>query len=311
MITTITLNPSIDKTYWISPFRAGESNRVLEIGVEAGGKGVNVAKVLASLDKNVTCTGFLGGSNGIELKKRLSSFQTINQDWIEIEGNTRNCLNIIDKTNLIETEILEVGPEITEASWNQFLATRDQIAEKSKVVLISGSLPKGLGEKAYYQLVTLLKGKNRLIGIDTSGAAFRECLAARPDIIKPNIHELEDYCGRELTSIEEIAKEAKRLYELGIKYVFVSLGAKGAIAVSDSGIVHAEIPSVEVLNTVGSGDATLAGIVARLEEDRSLEEVIKSGMAAGIANALQRVAGSINKTDYLYYLDRVKIKKLE
>lgn len=310
MIITVTLNAAVDKTYWVSPFSLGTTNRVTKLVTEAGGKGVNVAKVLATLGKLVTVTGFSGGTNGQELQQKLQEFN-VEQDWIEVDGNTRNCLTIIDQSNKNETELLEKGPKVNRKDWQRFVMKINKIAPKSNLILISGSLPAGLEEHAYAELISLLHQLDIRVGIDTSGCSLQKSIRVRPNIIKPNIHELEAYCGRSLNTLVDVVLEAKLLYEKGIKYVFISLGKEGAIAVSDSGIFKAEIPSIEVVNTVGSGDATFAGIGAVLENGDDIQLALKSGMAAGIANSLQLGAGRVCKQDYLYYLEKINIRKIE
>jgi tagatose 6-phosphate kinase len=309
MIITVTLNAAVDKTYWVSPFSLGTTNRVTKLVTEAGGKGVNVAKVLATLGKIVTVTGFLGGTNGQELQQKLQEFNVV-QDWIEVDGNTRNCLNIIDQSNKNETELLEKGPKVHRKDWQRFVMKINEIASRSNLILISGSLPAGLVDHAYEELISLLNELNVRVGIDTSGIPLQKSIQAKPTIIKLNIHELEAYCGKSLNTLDDVVVEAKLLYEKGIKYVFVSLGKDGAIAVSEYGIFKADIPSIEVVNTVGSGDATFAGIGAVLENGDDIQLALKSGMAAGIANSLQVGAGRVNKQDFLYYLEKISIRKI-
>jgi tagatose 6-phosphate kinase len=310
MITTITLNAALDKTYWISAFEKGRVNRIDKQVIEAGGKGVNVAKVLASLGDNPITTGFIGGYNGELLRQHLQDFN-IHQDWITVEGETRTCLNIIDEHVNQETELLEQGLSIKEDDWQRFLIHMKKLTDKSDLILISGSLPKGLHAEAYSELVNEVIESGKKVGIDTNGMTLKKSIENTiPTLIKPNISELEEYCGRPLATLEETVEVAINLYERGIHYVFVTLGKDGAICVSKSGIYKAEIPSVQTVNTVGSGDATFAGIGFILKHTDDAQLALKSGMAAGIANSLMETAGRVKKVDYFYYLDQIKINKL-
>lgn len=309
MILTVTLNAAIDKTYWVPRFQAGMPNRVVKQVMEAGGKGVNVAKVLTSLGKEVAVTGFVGGVSGRMLQKNLKELN-LTQHWVELDGETRTCLNIIDEELTQETELLEQGIHVSKADWKLFLMNFERLIDAYNLILISGSLPSGLQSDAYGELISIIKASGKKVGIDTSGLVLRKSIECSPMIIKPNIIELEDYCGKSIRNEEEVVQEALKLYDCGIPYVFVSLGKEGAIGISHQGVFRAQIPSIKSVNTVGSGDATFAGIGMILAEKDDMESALKSGMAAGMANAIQERSGRVEREDYSYFLKRISIKKL-
>ncbi|MFE7064339.1 1-phosphofructokinase family hexose kinase [Sutcliffiella sp. NPDC057660] len=310
MITTVTLNAAIDKTYWISPFQMGKTNRISKQRVEPGGKGVNAAKVLSSLGVNVTVTGFVGGTSGSELKRLLSVYP-IQQRWKEVAGETRTCLNLIDESQSMETELLEKGLQINQEDWKGFKELLKTITAGSSLVLLSGSLPDGLGSGAYRELVSMIRNMGISVGVDASGSAFRDCIASRPTIIKPNIHELEEYCGKPLVSQKEIIEEASKIYKKGISYVFVSMGKDGAIGISNDGIYRARIAPIQAVNTIGCGDATFAGMALVLERSEDVVKALKSGMAAGMANALSEGAGIVIRKDYERFYENIAVEKIE
>lgn len=310
MITTVTLNAAIDKTYWISPFQVGKTNRISKQRIEPGGKGVNSAKVLSSLGVKVTVTGFVGGTNGSKLKRLLSEYP-IQQRWKEVDGETRTCLNLIDESQSMETELLEKGLQINHEDWEGFKELLKTIAAESSLVLISGSLPDGLGSGAYRELVSMIRNLGISVGVDASGSALRDCIASRPTIIKPNIHELEEYCGKPLVSQKEIIEEARNLYKRGISYVFVSMGKEGAIGISNNGIYKAHLAPIKAVNTVGCGDATFAGIALVLEKSKDIVMALKSGMAAGMANALSEGAGIVREKNYEKFFEKIAVEKIE
>ncbi|MBM7551575.1 1-phosphofructokinase family hexose kinase [Thalassobacillus pellis] len=309
MITTVTLNAAIDKTYWLDNLTVGTANRVKKAATEAGGKGVNVAKVLSTLGNDVTVTGLIGGSDGRLIIERLKEFP-VNQQWSEISQNSRTCLNIIDESGKVETEILENGPAVSEKEWKRFISHLKEIANESSLVLFSGSLPSGLPADSYKTLVEELQAKGIFCGVDTSGEPLKKCLEIEPEIIKPNKKELEDFCGRKLDNLEDVIAEAKLIHQKGVKYVFVTLGKEGAIAVGDTGIYQAIIPEIKSVNSVGSGDATFAGIGGVLQDSDDIELALLNGMAAGIANALQTKAGRVNRQDYLDLQQKISVKKI-
>lgn len=306
MITTVTLNAALDKTYWLSSFQTGQVNRVRRQIIEPGGKGVNVAKVLASLGAAVNVTGFVGGSNGQELIRYLRPFH-VNQNWVEVEGNTRVCLNIIDEEHRQETEILEKGPSISPDDWNRFVDKFRLLVTESDLVLLSGSLPAGVEDDRYAELIAICKAAGIKAGIDTGASALKKSLAAKPAIVKPNIHELQELCGKELAALDDIIAEAVAIYQSGIEYVIVSLGKDGAVCVSAEGIFKAELPRIQAVNSVGSGDAVFAGIGLALERAGGSREALINGMAAGMANALNEGAGRVKRQDYESFLQKVHI----
>lgn len=302
MILTVTLNPSIDIKYNISDFKLGKVHRAEKCEKSAGGKGLNVARVVKKLDCKLLTTGFLGGKLGEELSEKLNEIN-IKNDFEKIKGETRNCINILH--NNMSSEILESGPVVLPEEWKNFKNKFRKLTEKYKFISASGSLPSGLSSNSYCELIHIAKENKCKFFLDTSGTALRESLKAKPYFIKPNLEELEKLTDADsLKNINEVIEEAKKLNADGIEIVAVTLGGEGSILVTKEVIYIAEIPKFNVLNTVGCGDSFVAGFIAGHEKKLSLIECFKLAIACSISNALLPETGNIDP----YILEELKQK---
>lgn len=304
MILTITLNPSIDIRYNVKDFKLGEVHRALACEKTAGGKGLNVARVIKKLGENILTTGFLGGKLGEDLAEKLNC-QNIKNDFEKISGETRNCINILHDE--MSTEVLEGGPVISTEEWENFKNRFRNLTKEYKFISASGSLPAGLKPSSYCELIKIADENNCKFFLDTSGAALQESLKQPPYFIKPNLEELEKLTGKTLHSIDDVITEAKKLNNLGVKIVAVTLGAKGSLIVSENKVFKAEIPKVKVLNTVGCGDSFVAGFVTGAARNLPLTETFKLAVACSISNALLPETGNISLEEVKNLMEQIKI----
>lgn len=257
-VATITLNPAIDRTVTISNFAAGKVNRVEQMEQNPGGKGVNVASILADFGHAVAVTGFLGSENATSFEELFTRKQ-ISDHFVRIAGQTRVGIKISDPVQQQTTDINFPGQAPTPADVDmlfQRLAALD-----AAWFVLAGSLPPGVAPTIYRDLVMMIKQQGRNVALDTSGAALHHALEAAPTIIKPNVHELEEIVGASLPTFEAIVEAAQPFLARGTRLVAVSMGAEGACFVTANSVVMARPPRVEVKSTVGAGDAMVAGIV--------------------------------------------------
>jgi 1-phosphofructokinase len=256
---TVTLNPAIDQTVTIPNFAAGKVNRVEHTQQHPGGKGVNVASILADYGHAVGVTGFLGRENSTSFEALFAQKQ-IDDQFVRIAGQTRVGIKISDPVDQETTDINFPGQAPTPADLDALFG---RLAPLSGVwVVLAGSIPPGVAPTIYRDLVTLLKQQRCKVALDTSGEALRHALEVGPQIIKPNVHELEELLGASLATPAAIVQAVQPFLARGTQLVAVSMGAKGACFVTDQGVVTARPPRVEVKSTVGAGDAMVAGIVA-------------------------------------------------
>ncbi|HEM6272470.1 TPA: tagatose-6-phosphate kinase [Streptococcus suis] len=294
MILTITLNPSVDIAYQLNQFRLDSVNRVEKVQKTAGGKGLNVTRVLKQIGEDVLATGFIGGELGNDVKNQLYQ-NHIKSSFVEISGETRNCIAILHEGQ--QTEILEQGPTIQEHEALNFIEHLRNLLSKVEVVVISGSLPKGLESDYYVKIVELCKKFGVAVVLDCSGEALKKVLESKekPTVIKPNTEELSQLIGSDVTDEnQELQSVLSSQMFQGIEWIVVSLGAKGAFAKHKDKFYRVRIPKIDVVNPVGSGDSTVAGIAASLAHALPDVELLKNANILGMLNAQEEQTGYVN-----------------
>lgn len=302
LITTITLNPSIDIRYVIDSFRKGGVFRVKEVQRTPGGKGLNVARVINRIGEPVVTTGFLGVENGEFIKECLNRL-AIPSSFIRIEGQTRNCVAILSCDGS-QTEVLEPGPEISNIEIERFYERYKELIKRSSIISASGSLPKNVPIDMYKNLITLAKKKGIKFILDASGQALIEGIKALPYLIKPNKEELEAIVGVKINREEDFIMWGKELCNNGIEIVVVSLGAEGSVVFHKKSMYRVKVPKIEIVNPVGSGDAMVAGFAVAIKRGFNINEMISFASACGTANAMEKETGNVK-------LDNIKRIKQE
>ena len=309
MITTVTLNASIDKAYHMDKeIENGTVMRVASCNNTAGGKGLNVARVAALCGADVKTTGFCGGFNGKYLESLLEKDGLANA-FVHVEQETRCCLNILD-TKYGSTEYLEPGCAISKEEEAEFLKVFEKLAEESNVITLSGSLPKGVEADIYARLITKAKEQRAKVILDSSGESLKEGIKACPTVVKPNKDEIEMLFGIKIKNMEDVLTYAKKIYDTGIPYVAISLGGEGALLICKDGIYHGKPPKLDVVNTVGCGDSMVAAFAVALEENLSPQEALKKAVAVASANAMTAETGNFKQKDYEKIIEGVTVERV-
>jgi tagatose 6-phosphate kinase len=296
---TITPNPAVDTTYLIDRLTLGAINRVDQALPVAGGKGNNVARILAALGQTPTATGFTGGHTGTFIERGLKSAGVV-PSFVSVPGASRVCLTIVEQETGRITEVREPGQPVTAEDAERLLGHVRNLARETDVAVISGSLPPGLPSDFVTELVSLLKSHNVFVALDTSGEALRGGLRGQPDLIKPNRDEIRDLIGPFADRDELVVRVQERLFgELlsPTAAVLVSLGADGALLIEPNRAIVAKPPSVDSVNSVGSGDALLAGFLDARGQGCDLPQVLARAVATGTAAALDEAVGVVNGDD--------------
>ncbi|MBP1993390.1 1-phosphofructokinase [Paenibacillus eucommiae] len=309
MITTVTLNAAIDKTYVLSDFQLGKVSRIGQIHAVAGGKGINAARVLHQLGIRTLATGFVGGSNGDFILKNLDQ-QQISHDFVKVDDESRICLNIMNASNGESTELLEKGPLITEQQLAEFRQKIVLLGQQSRIVIFSGSIPAGLSTSVYAELIEALRKTNAAVFLDTSGDGLIHGLKAAPFFMKPNEDEIAQLTGKRPENETELVQSLHQLADSGIECASVSLGASGSMTVYKGTIYRVRVPSIEALNPVGSGDAYVAGMAAGIYQELPIEDCLRLAAACGTANALSAHAGFVKREDVDAFLKQIEIVQL-
>jgi len=305
MIYTITLNPALDRTLWIQKVRDDVSNRILEEKSFAGGKSVDVSKVLKNLGVDNIALGFVGGFAGRELEGRLLN-EGIQTDFVHVSGETRTNIIIHDKETGKQLAFNARGPEVKPYEIMEFIELLQRLP-CSDLVAIGGSLPLGVTPEIYRKIITLVKRCQSTVVLDVDGAALRAGILAKPDVIKPNIHELSELVGRELKGLDEIRAAASEINRQGVRIVLVSMGGRGILLVSEGNEYLAVPPNVDVQSTIGAGDSSVAGFVSGLVQGKSLKECLVYAAAAGTATTLYQGTALAQKEDFERLVPQVKL----
>ena len=296
MIYTITLNPALDRTLWIQKVRDDVSNRILEEKSFAGGKSVDVSKVLKNLGVDNIALGFVGGFAGRELEGRLLN-EGIETDFVRVSGETRTNIIIHEKETGKQLAFNARGPEIKPEELMQLVEQLERLP-CGEVVAIGGSIPLGVSPEIYRKIISLVRRCRTKVVLDVDGEALRQGIKAMPNIIKPNVHELSELAGRKLKDLDEIVSSARAINQQGVEIVLVSMGAKGILLVSDGQQYLAVPPKVNVQSTIGAGDSAVAGFVFGLVQKKDLSECLVYAAAAGTATTLHQGTALGQKDDF-------------
>lgn len=302
MILTVTLNTAVDITYRVPALRPHTSHRVTEVTERPGGKGVNVARVLAALGHQVTVTGFAGGTTGGELRDRLAALPGIVDALAPVAGATRRTVAVVDERTGDTTQLNEPGPVVTAAEWAAFQKTYEDLLGSVSAVALCGSLPPGLPVGAYATLVRAARAAGVPVLLDTSGEALRRGIAGRPDIVKPNADEL-----AELTGSHDPLRAAQDARRRGARTVVASLGAEGLLAHTPEGLWRAAPPARVHGNPTGAGDSAVAGLLSGLAERLPWPDRLARAVALSAATVLSPVAGEFDHPAYERLLPRVAV----
>lgn len=310
-ILTLTLNPSVDISYPLNHLELDTVNRVSTTRKTAGGKGLNVARVIAQLGQKVAGSGFLGGDLGNFIAKKLSG-DNIENWFMQISGETRNCIAILHDDGK-QTEILESGPEITATEADDFLDHLEKYLDQIDLMTISGSLPKSLPTDFYSKLIELADRHGVQTLLDSSGEPLLKSLTSlhRPYLIKPNQDEIAQIAGQKIDDLDQLKKILLENPLLSsIPWVVVSLGKDGAMAKAGMDLFYAKIPKINAVNPVGSGDSTVAGLAYALNKKADVEDVLKTAMTTGILNTLNAKTGCIDASLFENYYSQIVIEKI-
>lgn len=272
------MNPAIDKTVDIDDLQVGGLNRLTNVISDAGGKGINVSKTIKELGGESIATGFVGGSTGAHIEKVLKELG-IQSDFVHVEGETRTNLKVVESNGLV-TELNEPGPIISRQEMDLLVDKLLGYANEDTLFVISGSIPGGMDKNIYKTLIIMVKEKGAKVFLDADGELFVNSLEAKPDIIKPNRNELEGYYGMDYrANEEELADMGRKLLDMGIETVAISLGQMGAMFLRADHKLRCPGLKVEAHSTVGAGDAMVAAISYGIDKGLDFIDCVKLGMA--------------------------------
>lgn len=306
MIITVTLNPAIDKTAQVEQMVPNGLNRLNNIILDVGGKGINVSKAIKELGGDSICTGFVAGSNGKWIEEKLDSLG-LEYKFRHVEGNTRINLKVLDR-DMNLTELNDAGDEIHENDLRYLKEDLLEMVKPDDIVVLAGSVPAGVPTTIYQELITLLKEKGAKVVMDADGELFTNGIEAGPTLIKPNKYELCKYFGlnEDVTDVELVSHAKKLLYK-GIDTVVISLGSKGAIFITNEETAY--VPGLDIIahSAVGAGDSMVGALTYGISEGLELIPLIKLAVATSAGAVMTKGTKAPNRSVVEMLMKEVQI----
>ena len=309
MIITVTLNPALDKTVTLPGFAVNTVNRVQNIRLDPGGKGINVSKSIQALGGKTLAIGVLGGASGGYIKAALDRIGLAN-DMVITGGVTRTNLKVVDPVLGTNTDINEPGspvnPEDLQKVWHKI----SEAVQPGDTVVFAGKNPPGMDDGLLAEWIRKLKSLDVRVCVDTVGVPMELALREKPDIIKPNRDELSALMGRDLRTNEDVLEAARALVSQGVGLVAVSMGGEGALFVTANQCLRGYSPKVHVASTVGAGDSMMAALAHYSAAGCSLEETARRAIAVATATVTFSGSEPAELSAILPLIDRVRMERL-
>lgn len=307
MITGVCLNPSFDKTVEVDALALGEVNRIRSVRVDMGGKGVNVAVVARRLGLDALCIGCMG-EQGAQHFTRLMDEEGLPHRFLTVPGAVRANLKVVSRDGKGVTELNEPGAPLSGKAMEDFFALAKEEAARSEYVVLTGSLPPGCPDNTYGELIRAMGGTRCIL--DAGGPVLRLGAEAGPFLLKPNLAELEQALGAQLRTLRAIRDAALIFLRKGASHVVVSMGAMGAMYVSEARTLYAPALRVEARSTVGAGDAMVGGMLLGLQKSGDMAQAFRYGIAAGAASVMTEGTQLIHPEDFERLVSQVKVQEV-
>lgn len=284
MIYTVTLNPALDRTIVIDKLVEEDTIRIVDESAFAGGKGIDVSRVIKELGGQSIALGFIGGFEGLKLEGLLINAGVVT-DFVRIGGETRTNIFIKEESTGSQFSISAAGPEISAAEIGSIYHRLLQINDM-EYLIISGSLPRGVSSNLYGQIIHAGRRNGAFVMLDTDGKTLKDSVEYLPTCIKPNRFELSRLVGRDLKTEKELLGACDELHEKGIPNVLLSRGSEGLILSTPGRKIRGKGPAVAVGSAVGAGDSAVAGFILAHSRKDNIEDCVRLACAAGTATAM-------------------------
>ncbi len=319
MIVTVTLNPSVDKVYWVDSLKICQITqeefltRATRSSTSAGGKGVNISRFLSAFGMDNVAMGFVGGNTGHVVVRYLQK-KGVTTNFVWTHDETRINVVILESGREHSPNLInERGPKITEAEVERFMRRYRRMAKRASWVVLAGSLPPGVDSGIYAELTTIAREGGAKVAISAGGDALTQALDACPYLVKPDTREHLLLGGTSLTSTESIIAAGQHVIACGAQMVVISHDVTGDIAITPDSVweIKTTVPTSLFKNLVGADDAFLGGIIYKLASEAPVEEVLRFGLAAGIASAESEKKICEDRARVEAEMEKVTVAKLE
>jgi 1-phosphofructokinase family hexose kinase len=312
VIITVTLNAAIDKTLAVPNFRLGRRHRAVEQTAMAGGKGVNVARALKTLGQPVIATGVAGGPTGTRIIEQLTEEAILN-DFVRIREESRTSTAVIDPTSGEQTEINERGPTVSPAELDLFVDKILYLAKGAAVCVFCGSLPPGVPDTIYGELIRELGKLGVTTVLDSEGEALRIGTRACPTTVAPNEREAEELAGHEFSDETDRVLALREIQGLGAEETLMTMpsGCLGLVGDDhERRLYRATVEPQEPVSAVGAGDCFLAGYVAARYTGETPDECLRFAVACGAESTQHFGAGVVDPREVARLLPDVTVEEL-
>jgi 1-phosphofructokinase family hexose kinase len=297
MFLTVTLNAAIDKTLRVANLQIGRRHRCAPGDLQAGGKGINVARALRALGQPVVATGLAGGRAGEMIVADLTAGGIVHQ-FVRIADESRSSTIVLDQAGTqVATEIVEYGPVVRPEELEAFGTAYSYLLGGSEAVVLAGSLPRDVPEDWYATAVREARRQRVYAVLDSEGEPLRLGLAGEPDLIVPNQMEAEELVGFEFENVQDLVVALEQIVEMGARSVVITRDDGALALVREAGrplFLRATVPQLEVKSAVGAGDALLAGLLAARRAERSFADALRHAVACGAASTQQEQPGMVD-----------------
>lgn len=295
-VLCVGVTPALQRTLCFDELRIDAVNRASSVTVTAAGKGVNVARVLRTLDVSVRYAGFLGGNTGREIQREVESLG-VECVCTSVTVPTRICQTLVNRRTGEITELVEEASCPSADAWEAFMGGYREALHNARLAVISGTLMPGAPADLYIDLATLATAADVPVLIDSHGAPLLRALAAKPWLVKLNADELISTCETAIDDEPALIEAARTLLQAGARAVLVTRGGEPSLLVESDSVWICQPPRIQVINPIGSGDAVTAGIAYAHIRGDLMADAIRFGTACGAANALTSLPGHINRED--------------
>lgn len=310
MILCVTPNTALDRTLVVPGYRAGGVFRPQQLIVAAGGKGVNVARAIRVLGGDALCLGFIAGHVGA-LVASIASAEGLDARWTRLKtGETRTCTILVDPAFEQPTVVNESGVITSADDWAQLRHDLIAAAASAQTICLCGSLPPGTPVDDWTALLADLRAMGKTVWVDSSGVGLAAAVEVRGISLKVNDDEAAALLKQPITTPEEAAACALTQAKQSAASIVITMGARGAVLSDGNATLHAVSPTIDAKSAVGSGDSLLAGLLVGLESGEPPDLALRSGVAAGAANALSIGGGQFGLDDFAQILSNTSCTEL-
>jgi 1-phosphofructokinase family hexose kinase len=311
VIVCVTLNPSVDRTMFVQGLKPNDTNRVLKTETDAGGKGINAARIIAEFGVETVATGFLAGATGKMVEHVLES-ENVRHEFVEVSGETRTNILIEDGSGRPPTTFNEPGPQPSPHEVQLLQEKLKDAAKSAGYVLFGGSVPPGLSPQTIAEFSRLIQQANPAVRIvvDADGELLKSAISEKPFMVKPNGDEAARLLNERVEDRDGALAASEKIHRMQIEIALVSMGSLGCAMCCDHGRYWAAAPKIEPKSTVGSGDSLLGAMIACLSQGMNAADALRWGVAAGAATAESDGASIGRKSEINRLVEKVKVEKV-